>query len=45
VGVGAQGGDPAIEAALTPEVTDERPSDSFIRQDRDADPLEEFYRR
>jgi hypothetical protein len=36
-------GNPAIEAALAPEVIDERPSDAFLRQERDADPVDAFY--
>jgi hypothetical protein len=31
-------GDPEVEAALAPVVTEERPDDSFLRQDVYADP-------
>jgi hypothetical protein len=35
-------GDPEVAAALAPDITDERPSDAFVRQDRDVDPLQRF---
>jgi hypothetical protein len=35
-------GDPEVEAALAPEVTEERPSDAFVRQGREPSLLERF---